>query len=266
MEEKIQIRGSFIFELVSDLRLYISQNPNLPKRRALCNNEKVAITLYYLKNCGALNMATNSFEIATNIASPLINEAFKAIGMYVGPKYLYLSPQNQEMMDKIAEFETKFGMTQAFGCIDGTYILIVWSCEHSLDYFCYKQFHSLIVQAVCDYKGAYMDNECTWLGSVHDAKGFESSSFRKSLRNSNLPAIFQTISNSEVKILHYIIGDRAFPLLPYYIREYSTCKSDEKVAFISVLKSAHNPIEYPFGRLKARWQVLTKKNKNGFQT
>lgn len=86
MEEKIQIRGSFIFELVSDLRLYISQNPNLPKRRALCNDKKVSITLYYLKNCGALNMATNSFEIATNTSSTLINEAFKAIGMYVGPK------------------------------------------------------------------------------------------------------------------------------------------------------------------------------------
>lgn len=74
------------------------------------------------------------------------------------------------MIDKIAEFETKFGMAQAFGCIDGTYIPIVWSCEHSHDYFCYKQFHSLSVQALCDYKGAYMDNECTWLGSVHDVK------------------------------------------------------------------------------------------------
>ena len=102
----------------------------------------------------------------------MINEICNAILLYVGPKYLHLPKTNQEMKEKISEFETKFGMTQAFGCIDGTHIPIACPAEHSHDYFCYKQFHSLNLQALCDYKGAFMDVECKWPGSVHNAKVF----------------------------------------------------------------------------------------------
>ena len=43
------------------------------------------------------------------------------------------------------------------------------------------------------------------------------------------------------------------------MREYSTCKSNEEVVFNAMLRSARNPIECAFGRLKGRWHVLTKK-------
>ena len=155
-------------------------------------------------------------------------------------------------------------MTQAFGCIDGTHIPIVCPSEHSHDYLRYKRFHSLNVQAVCDYKGAFMDAECKWPGSVHDAKVFANSSICKCLRSSDLPTVFQTISNSQVKIPNYLIGDPAYPLLPYCMREYSTCKSNEEIVFNAMVRSARNPTECAFGRLKARWQELTKQN--GFQT
>ena len=208
-------------------------------------------------------MTANSFGIASNTASAVINEVCNAIVLYEGPKYLHLPKTNQEMKEKISQFETKFGMTQAFGCIDGTHIPIVCPSEHCHDYLRYKQFHSLDVQAVCDYKGAFMDAECKWPGSVHDAKVFANSSICKCLRSSDLPTVFQTISNSQVKIPNYLIGDPAYPLLPYCMREYSTCKSNEEIVFNAMVRSARNPTECAFGRIKARWQVLTKKN--GFQ-
>ena len=67
-------------------------------------------------------------------------------------------------------------MIQGFGYINGAYIPIVCLSDHCQDYFCYKKFHLLSVQAVCDYKGGFMDVECTWLGSVHNTKVFENSS------------------------------------------------------------------------------------------
>ena len=231
----------------------------MPDRRALCSDKMVAITLYYLKDCGTLSMTANSFGIATNTALAAINEICNAIVLYVGPTYLHIPKTNQEMKVNISEFETKFGMTQAFGCIDGTHISIVCPSEHDHDYFCYKQFHSLNVQAVCNYKGAFMDVECKWPGSVHDAKVFANSSICKRLRSSDLPTIFQTINGSEVKIPNYLIGDPAYRLLPYCMREYSTCKSNEDVVFNDMARSAHNLIECAFGQVKARWQVLTKK-------
>ena len=71
----------------------------------------------------------------------------------VGPQYVFLPQTISEMTFKAAQFELKFGMVQAFGCIDGTHIPIKTPAENSQDYFNYKQFHSFNVQAVCDYHG-----------------------------------------------------------------------------------------------------------------
>ena len=74
-------------------------------------------------------------------------------------------------------------MSQAFGCINGTHIPILCPIQHSQDYFSYKQYYSLNVQAVCDYKGNFMDVKCMWPGSVHDAKVFANSSINRKLSN-----------------------------------------------------------------------------------
>ena len=66
--------------------------------------------------------------------------------------------------------------------------------EHFHNYFCYKQFYPLSVQALCDYKDAFIDVECKRPSSVHDAKAFANSSISKRLRSSDLPTIFQTLS------------------------------------------------------------------------
>ena len=43
------------------------------------------------------------------------------------------------------------------------------------------------------------------------------------------------------------------------MKEYDNCSSNSKVVFNSLLRSARNPVECAFGRLKARWSFLTKK-------
>ena len=101
-----------------------------------------------------------------------------------------------------------------------------------------------------------MDVECMWPGSVHDEKVFANSSINHKLRNRILPMSFQTVHQNHVKIPNYLIGDPAYPLIPYCMREYST---NEEVIFNTLLRSARNPIECAFGRLTARWKILTRK-------
>nr|XP_058964054.1 putative nuclease HARBI1 [Pocillopora verrucosa] len=251
-------RAAFV-NLVSELRPYISPNPKSPNHRALSAEKKVAVALYFLKDTGSLRMTANSFGIALNTASAVVNEVCQAISNYLGPKYLHLPEDEESMREKVAEFEAKFGMTQAFGCIDGTHIPIQCPSENSQDFFFYKQFFSLSVQAVCDYKGSFMDVECKWPGSVHDAKVFANSSISAKLRSNKLPCTFQTPIPGGVKIPNYLIGDPAYPLLPFCMKEYDSCTSNEQVVFNNMLRSARNQIECAFGRLKARWSILTTK-------
>ena len=150
-------------------------------------------------------------------------------------------------------------MIQAFGCVDGTHIPIKSPNENSQDYFCYKQFFSLNVQAVCDYKGQFIDVECKWPGSVHDSKVYANSSIVKKCKENSFPFTFQSVGGFERKVPNYLIGDPAYPLTPYCMKEYDHCVNEEQVIFNNLLRSARNPIECAFGRLKARWGILTRK-------
>ena len=244
-------------KLLVEIKPYISPNPLSPNYRALTSEKKLAITLYYLKDTGSLGMTANSFGVAICTTSLVISDVCNAICKHMGHKYLHLPRTLDEMRETVSEFETKFGVTQAFGCIDGTHIPIQCPVENSQDYFSYKQYYSLSVQAVCDYRGYFMDVECMWPGSVHDAKVFANSNINHKLRSTKLPTIYQIIHG--VKIPNYLIGDPAYPLTPFCIKEYESCASNEQVIFNCMLRSARNPIECAFGRLKARWGILTRK-------
>ena len=163
------------------------------------------------------------------------------------------------MRKVVSEFELKFGLLQAFGCIDGTHVEIKRPLENAKDFFNYKQFFSFTVQAVCDSSGRFMDVECKWPGSVHDAKVFANSKINENLQTGNIPNTALTVLPGYDAISNYLIGDPAYHLTSYCIKEFTSCSKNEEVIFNNMLRSARNQVECAFGRLKARWGFLQKK-------
>ena len=241
------------------LRPFVSPSPTSPNYRKLSLEKKVALTLYYLQDTGSIWMTANTFGIHQCTVSKMIHEVCSAITSKLGPLYICLPQIISEMERKATQFELKFGMLQAFGCIDGTHIPIKTPAENSQDYFNYKQFHSLNVQAVCDYRGYFLDVECIWPGSCHDAKVFSNSEICKRLRSKELPETYRIVLPGHPKVPNYVIGDPAYPLTPNCLKEYESCTTNAQVIFNSMLRAARNPIECAFGRLKARWGILTRK-------
>ena len=97
------------FDFVDLLKTTIGPNPNTPNLRSLSAAKKLAITLYYLKDMGSLGMTANC------TASKVIFEVCSAICSVLGPSYFHLPRDQEEIKMKVAEFEAKFGMVQAFG-------------------------------------------------------------------------------------------------------------------------------------------------------
>ncbi|XP_028405233.1 uncharacterized protein LOC114527736 [Dendronephthya gigantea] len=148
-------------KLVNELNQLIAPNLTSPNYRVISSTKKVGIALYYLKDTGSLSMTANAFNVSICTVSKIIREVCSAITYKLGPKYVKLPQTAEDMIEKASEFLSKYGMHQAFGCIDGTHVPILRPTEHSQDYFCYKQYFSLNVQAICDFKGMFMDIDCT---------------------------------------------------------------------------------------------------------
>ena len=78
-----------------------------------------------------------------------------------------------------------------------------------------------------------------WPGSVHDAKVFVNSSRNQILQNNLIPnTLHFPRQNVNETIPNYIIGDPAYPLLPYCIKEDESYSNDAEVVFSSMLRSA----------------------------
>ena len=100
-----------------------------------------------------MTTTANTLGIHQCIITKVVKEVCSATVTYMVPKLIKLPNCQDEMLSKISEFEAKFGMTQAFGCLDCTHIPLKARTVNSHNY---KQFCSLNVQGVCDYKGYFM--------------------------------------------------------------------------------------------------------------
>ena len=89
-------------------------------------------------------------------------------------------------------------------------------------------------------------------GSVHDAKVFSNSKINKNVQARKIPSPELTIFPGYDAISKYIIGDPAYPLTLYCIKEFTSCSSNREVVFSNMLRSARNQVECMVGRLKAR--------------
>ena len=185
-------RISFM-SLADELRPSIGPRNVSPNYRAITTEKKLAITLYYLEDTGSLWMTANTFGIHQCTVSKTVYCVCSAICINLGPKYLHLPRDKEERRQKVSEFELKFGMIQAFGCINGTHIPIKRPIGNSQDYFNYIQFFSLHIQAVCDGNGQFINVKCKWPGSVHGAKVFANSDINVKLNRAQLPLTFSTV-------------------------------------------------------------------------
>ncbi|XP_077986244.1 uncharacterized protein LOC144440735 [Glandiceps talaboti] len=158
-------------------------------------------------------------------------------------------------------FQVKTGFYQLAGAVDGSHIPILQPRDFQSDYYNRKCFHSVVLQAVVDHQYRFMDINVGWPGRVHDARILANSTlYQRGNAGELFPNWTQQIHGVQVPV--FIIGDPAYPLLPWLMKPYPEIGNlaREKKIFNSKLSKARYVVEDAFGRLKGRWRCLMKRN------
>ncbi|XP_062406275.1 putative nuclease HARBI1 [Sardina pilchardus] len=212
---------------------------------------EVLVFLYSLAHGLSLSVVSRAFGIPKSTVHDMIHRVSREIK---GKLAILISLPSPEDLPDVAQGFMDLSRSPAFdhvaGAMDGCHIRIRAPGNlHQADYFNYKLFPSIQMQAVCDAKGRFLDIFVGYPGSVHDARV---------LRNS--PIFHQALYPPAG---YYLLGDGAYPCLetpigiltPYkhplrgrIQEEYNVCHA-----------RARSVVERAFGMMKARWRATLSK-------
>ena len=218
----------------------------------------VAVTIYKLATNLEYRSLSNLFGIGVSTVCSIVVETCRVIADKLLSKYIYI-PNGDCLEEVVTGFERLWGFPQAAGAIDGSHIPIKKPLESASDYYNRKGFYSVIMQALVDHKGRFMDVCVGWPGKVHDARVFANSTLYTQGSNGQL---FPNKSRKmgEVDVPLVILGDPAYPLLLWIMKPYPESEHTpaDKKLFNYRQSHARTVVENSFGCLKGRWRCLLK--------
>lgn len=233
------------------------QNTNF--RTAISPKERLEVTLRYLAAGGTQRNQSFTHYLGRSTANQIIWNTMDAICQVLSPLFLRFPSEQSEWKEISHEFAVKWNFPHCVGAIDGKHIRIQAPPNSGSQYFNYKQFHSIVLMAMCDanYRFVYVDIGS--YGRQSDGSVFGNSTLGKKViaGTLDLPGSDTTDTGNATYLPYVIVGDAAFPLKTNLLRPYpgDHLPVPEEI-FNYRLSRARRIIENAFGILGAKWRIF----------
>nr|XP_048696687.1 uncharacterized protein LOC125632479 [Caretta caretta]XP_048696688.1 uncharacterized protein LOC125632479 [Caretta caretta] len=223
---------------------------NTKMRASLTVEKRVAIALWKLATPDCYRSVGNQFGVGKSTVGTAVIQVANAIIDVLLSRVVTLG-NVQVIVDGFAAM----GFPNCGGVIDGMHIPILAPDHLANQYVNHKGYFSMMLQALVDHKERFTDINVGWPGNVHDARIFRNSGLFEQLQEGTyFPDQKITIGDVEMPIV--ILGDPAYPLLPWLMKLYTGSLDSSKEQFNYELRKCRMVIECTFGRLKACWRCL----------
>uniref|UniRef100_A0A8C3F3E8 DDE Tnp4 domain-containing protein n=1 Tax=Chrysemys picta bellii TaxID=8478 RepID=A0A8C3F3E8_CHRPI len=203
------------FMELCDLLSPALKRQNAKMRAALTVEKRMAIALWKLATPDSYRSVGNQFGVGRSTVGAAVIQVARAIKDLVISRVVTLGN-----MQVIVDGFAAMGFPNCGGAIDGTHIPILAPEHQATEYINRKGYFSMLLQALVDHKGRFTNINGGWPGMVHNARVFRHSDlFRKLEEGTFFPDQKITVGDVEMPIV--ILGDPAYPLMPWLMKLFN---------------------------------------------
>lgn len=230
-------------------------------REVITPHERLMVTLRYLAEGEAQQSQAFNFRMGKATVSNIVRETCDAIWTALHSTYLK-TPNSPEEWKKIADcFEEEWNFPHCLGAIDGKHIMIECPKNAGSAYYNYKNFHSIVLLAICDANYCFTFVDIGDYGSTNDASVLSNSAFGQAFEKG--PETLETPSPCNYKDVQklpfVLIGDDIFPQKSWLMKPFPGKGLHEHQRVYNYrLSRARRTIENAFGILSAKWRIFRK--------
>lgn len=201
-----------------------------------------------------------SFRMGRSTVTKIVKEVCKEIWNVLHAIYLS-NPTEEIWRQNEIGFRELWGFPNCVGSIDGKHVAIKCPPNTGSNYFCYKNYFSIVLLAIVDpfYKFSVVD-----IGSYgrHSDSGiFENSVFYREFIDGKTLLPPKPLPGTTHPIPHVLIGDEGFGLQTYLMRPFprpSTVEDERKKIYNLRLSRARRVVENAFGILVQKWRIFLR--------
>lgn len=247
-QENFRMSRQTFMELCDMLRPVLErQTTNM--RAPISVEKQLAIAIWKLATPDSYRSVAECFGVGRSTVSRIVMEVCQAL--YDVYHHVVQLSRPQEVMKGFA----LKGFPHCLGAIDATHIPIIAPAHRATEYINSRGYYSMVLQALVNHEGRFTDVYAGRSGKVHDASIFRSSPLFRAMHQGTFgPNVTMDIEGVQVKPV--ILGDTAYPLLPWLMTPYRGQFDIRKQQFNDVLHHCRTVVEYAFERLRGRWRCL----------
>ena len=157
--------------LCNELGPYI-QKELTNMRSPVTVKERVVVTVWMLATNIEYHTLASLFDLGRSTVGKIVLETCNIMTTKLLSQYVHF-PEGARLCEIVDGFEVCWDIPQVASAIDGTHIPVIRPQDNPSDYYNRKGFYSVMMQAVVDFCGLFLDMYIGWLGKVYEQESFQ---------------------------------------------------------------------------------------------